>query len=578
ISNATERDVAGFVWAGDNRICYLQDTGGDENYHLFAVNVDGSNPVELTPFEGVRANLVDDLETDENHMLISLNQRDPRVFDVFRIDVNTGDMELVAENPGNIQGWVTDNDGKVRAAVTSDGVNTSLLYRSDEDGQFENVITLNFKESLDPLFFTFDNQLLYVSSNVDRDKKAIYTFDPETAEHLDLIFEHPEVDVSGLMRSKEREVITGVVYTTDKRAYHFLDDQRRDLQQILEEKLPGYEVVVTSLSRDETKVLARTYSDKSQGAYYFFDTASGDFSKLVDISPWFDESEMADMKPIQFTSRDGLTIPGYLTVPVGVEAENLPTVLVVHGGPWARDRWGFNPEVQFLANRGYAVLQLNFRGSTGYGREFWEASFKQWGKAMQDDLTDGVQWMVDQGIADPNRVGIYGGSYGGYAVLAGLAFTPDLYACGVDYVGVSNLFTLLGSLPPYWELGRQMFYEMMGDPENEPDLIREISPLFHAEKITAPLMVVQGANDIRCKKPEADQIVKALSDRGIEVPYMVKDNEGHGFRNEENRFDVYRAMEHFLANHLGGRVEEGSVMPEMTGTVDELEPVEEEAA
>jgi dipeptidyl aminopeptidase/acylaminoacyl peptidase len=279
---------------------------------------------------------------------------------------------------------------------------------------------------------------------------------------------------------------------------------------------------------------------------------------------------MADMKPIQYTSRDGLTIHGYLTLPRGFEAKNLPAVLLVHGGPWARDTWGFDPEAQFLANRGYAVLQVNFRGSTGYGREFWEISFKRWGKEMQNDLTDGVNWLVDQGIADPDRVGIYGASYGGYAVLAGLAFTPDLYACGVNYVGVSNLFTLLESIPPYWELGRQMFYEMMGNPETEADLLREISPLFHADKITAPLIVFQGANDIRCKKPEADQIVRALRDKGIDVPYMVKDNEGHGFRNEENRFDVYRAMEHFLAQHLGGRVEEGTVMPEMNGVVDPL--------
>ncbi len=303
--------------------------------------------------------------------------------------------------------------------------------------------------------------------------------------------------------------------------------------------------------------------------------------KLVDVAPWVNEDEMADMQPIKYTSRDGLTIHGYLTLPKVAEAKNLPAVLVVHGGPWARDRWGFNPEAQFLANRGYAVLQVNFRGSTGYGKEFWEISFKRWGKEMQDDLTDGVQWLVDQGIADPERVGIYGASYGGYAVLAGLAFTPDVYACGVDYVGVSNLFTLLESIPPYWELGRQMFYEMMGNPETEADLIREISPLFHADKIKAPLIVFQGANDIRCKKPEADQIVRALTAKGIDVPYMVKDNEGHGFRNEENRFDVYRAMEHFLAEHLGGRVEEGTTMPEMNGVVDPLpeeEVVEDEAA
>lgn len=260
------------------------------------------------------------------------------------------------------------------------------------------------------------------------------------------------------------------------------------------------------------------------------------------------------MKPIKYQSRDGLTINGYLTLPKGVEAKNLPVVVNPHGGPWARNHWGFNPEVQFLVNRGYALLQMNFRGSTGYGREFWEISFKQWGRTMQDDITDGVKWLIDQGIADPQRIGIYGGSYGGYATLAGLTFTPDLYTCGVDYVGVSNLFTFMNTIPPYWEPYRQMWYEMVGDPEKDAEMMKAASPVFHVDKIKAPLFVAQGANDPRVNKDESDQMVAALKKRGIDVPYMVKDNEGHGFRNEENRFDFYREMEEFLAKHLGGRI------------------------
>jgi dipeptidyl aminopeptidase/acylaminoacyl peptidase len=358
------------------------------------------------------------------------------------------------------------------------------------------------------------------------------------------------------MRSKKREVITGVAFFTEKRDYHFLDDQRRELQETLEAQLPGYEVAVTSMNRDEDKTLVRTYSDKSLGAYYYYDLETKELQKLVDVSPWLSEDELSDMKPIEYTSRDGLTIPGYLTLPKGVEPENLPAVVIVHGGPWARDYWGFNPEVQFLANRGYAVLQVNFRGSTGYGKEFWTASFKQWGKKMQDDVTDGVNWLIEQGMVDPERIGIYCGSYGGYATLAGLAFTPDLYACGVDYVGVSNMFTFLDSFPPYWELMRRMVYEMVGDPETDKDLLTEVSPFFHADQIKAPLFVAQGANDPRVKKAESDQIVEALKERGVDVEYMVKDNEGHGFYNEDNRFDFYGAMEKFLGKHLGGRVEE----------------------
>jgi dipeptidyl aminopeptidase/acylaminoacyl peptidase len=257
------------------------------------------------------------------------------------------------------------------------------------------------------------------------------------------------------------------------------------------------------------------------------------------------------MKPISYKSRDGLTIPGYLTLPINYkEGDKLPVVINPHGGPWARDGWGFNPEVQFLANRGYAVLQMNFRGSVGYGREFWEISFKQWGKTMQDDITDGVKWLIDEGIADPDRIAIYGASYGGYATLAGLAFTPDLYACGVDYVGVSNIFTLLETLPPYWELGRQMMYEMIGNPETEKEILEAASPLFHVDKIKAPLFVAQGANDQRVKQAESDQIVEALKAKGIDVPYMLKEDEGHGFYNEENQFDFYQEMEKFLNKHL----------------------------
>lgn len=556
LTEATARDIAGFAWLNNGRIGWIQDTGGDENWHAYAIDIDGSAYLDATPFEGVQVRIVDRLEDDDEHILLSMNKRDRRIFDVFRMDVNSGEMELVAENPGNISAWVTDNDGRLRVATTTDGVNTSILYRKTESDPFEVVITTSFKDNINPLFFDFDNKYLYVSSNIDRDKQAIFKWDPATGEHLELIYEHPEVDVDSLLRSRKRKVITGAAFITDKVHYEFFDDERRQLQETLEGKLPGYQVAVTNMSKDETKVLARTYSDRSLGAYYFYDLESGEFRKLVDVSPWIDEAEMAPMQPIQYESRDGLTIHGYLTVPVGLPAEKLPVVINPHGGPWARDGWGFNPEVQFLANRGYAVLQMNFRGSTGYGKAFWEASFKQWGEAMQDDISDGVQWLVDRGIADPERIGIYGGSYGGYATLAGVTFTPDLYACAVDYVGVSNIITWMEAIPPYWAPYREMLYEMVGNPETDKELLEAVSPFFHVDRIKVPLLVAQGANDPRVPQAESDQIVAALRERGIEVSYLVKENEGHGFGNQENRFDLYRQMETFLGRHLGGRVEE----------------------
>jgi dipeptidyl aminopeptidase/acylaminoacyl peptidase len=554
LTSATKRDIAGFIWAGNERIAFVQDKGGNENFHLFVVDINGKNLKELTPFEGVRVTLVDDLEDEDEFMLIGMNKRDPRVFDVYRINIISGEMQMIAENPGNVVGWQTDNDGKLRIAITSDGVNNSILYRAVEADPFKTVLTTNFRETLEPLFFTFDNQYIYASSNLNRDKQVIVKYDVANAKELEVVYEHPDVDVVSLLRSKKRKVITGVTFVTDKRDYYFFDELRENLQKTLEQKLPDYEVVITSMSKDEIKMLVRTYSDKSLGAYYFYNIETKEFKKLLEVSPWLNEEYMAEMRPIKYKSRDGLTIHGYLTLPKGIEPKNLPVVVNPHGGPWARDNWGFNPEVQFLANRGYAILRMNFRGSTGYGREFWESSFKQWGKSMQDDITDGVKWLIGQGIADSSRIGIYGGSYGGYAVLAGLAFTPDLYACGVDYVGVSNIFTLLQTIPPYWEPMREMYYAMVGDPEKEKELLTAASPLFHADKIKAPLFVAQGANDPRVKKAESDQIVNALKERGIEVPYMVKENEGHGFRNEENRFDFYGEMEKFLGQHLGGKV------------------------
>ncbi len=555
VTSAKERNIAGFAWKTDDRLIFVQDTGGDENYHLYAVDADGSNTKDLTPFPKVQAQIVDDLEDNPAEVLVGLNKRNPQIFDVYRLNINTGELVIVAENPGNISRWRTDWDGQVRAAVATDGVNNTLLYRATETDAFAPLVTTDFKESIAPLYFTFDNKSLYVASNIGRDKRAIVRYDPLAKKEIEQIFAHTDVDAQTLLYSRKRKVITGVSFVTWKLQYEFFDKEREDLQRELEQRLPGYEVRVTGFNRAEDKCLVRTFSDRSLGAYYFYDLETKEFRKLADVSPWLDENELAEMKPITYESRDGMTIQGYLTLPKNTKAKNLPVVVNPHGGPWHRDSWSYNPEVQFLTNRGYAVLQMNFRGSTGYGRKFWEASFKQWGRTMQNDITDGVQYLIEQGIADPKRIGIYGGSYGGYATLAALTFTPDVYACGVDYVGVSNLFTFIESIPPYWKPYLEQLYAMVGHPEIDAAMLRAASPVFHVDKIRVPLLIAQGANDPRVNKNESDQMVAALKAKGIEVPYIVKDNEGHGFHNEENRFDFYRAMEQFLGKHLGGRVE-----------------------
>jgi len=551
LTNEKDRDIRNYAWKGNGFVVYAMDDKGDENFHLKRVDLKSGEVKDLTPFPKVRSEIIDDLaDVSETDVLITLNKRNPEVFDAFRLNVATGEMKMVAQNPGKVDRWITDHAGVIRAATQTDGVNTSLLTRPDEKTPFKIVLTTNFREAVNPQFYTFDNKNLYATSNIGRDKAAVVTIDPSNGKELEKLYENPDVDVDALAYSKKRKVVTFAAFDTWKTERKFFDKQSETMYKTLAEKLPGYEVEVVANDKAEDKFIVMASNDRSPGSRNLFDAKTGTLTKLVDVAPWLKESELAPMKPVEYKSRDGLTIHAYLTLPLGREAKNLPVVINPHGGPWYRDTWGFNPEVQFLANRGYAVLQMNFRGSTGYGRKFWEASFKQWGQAMQDDITDGVQWLIKQGIADPKRVAIYGGSYGGYATLAGVAFTPDLYAAAVDYVGVANMFTFMKTIPPYWKPFLDMFHEMVGDPEKDKAMMEAVSPVMHADKIKTPLFVAQGAHDPRVNKDESDQMVAALKKRGVEVEYMVKDNEGHGFHNEENRFEFYGAMEKFLAKYL----------------------------
>ena len=555
VTSVEDRNIMSYFWKNNNRIIYLKDKGGDENFHLYAVDADGKNLKDLTPFENVRVQIVDDLQDYEDEVLIEMNKRNPELFDVYRLNIKTGEMKSVAENPGGISNWITDHTGTIRVAVQTNGVRSNLLYRENENSPFRIVLQTSFKEQVNPLFFSFDNKYIYACSNLNRDKSAIVKFDISNGKEMEVLFEHPEVDLEMLDYSRKRKVLTSITYHTQKTEMKFLDKTTEEIYSKLKEKLGDkYDIIITSSNKNEDKCLVRTISDRSLGASYFYDVKTNELSKIVERGPWLQEENLSEMKPISYQSKDGLTIHGYLTLPNGLDPKNLPVIINPHGGPWARDHWGFNPEVQFLANRGYAVLQMNFRGSTGYGRKFWEAGFKQWGRSMQQDITDGVNWLVNQGIADPKRVAIYGASYGGYATLAGLTFTPELYACGVDYVGVSNMFTFMGTIPPYWKPYQDMFHEMVGNPKSDSISLREISPVFYVDRIKAPLFIAQGANDPRVNKAESDQVVEALKKRGIQVEYMVKDNEGHGFANEENQFDFYGAMERFLAKHIGGRI------------------------
>jgi dipeptidyl aminopeptidase/acylaminoacyl peptidase len=553
LTSETDRDISTYFWKNPTRIVFLKDTGGDENFKLYGVNIDGSNLICFTDFPKVRTEIFDDLYDFPDEMIIGLNKRNPEFFDPYRLNIVTGQMTQLAENPGNIQGWILDHDGKLRAATVMDGVTTQILYREKESDQFKVVLTTNFKETLSPLMFTFDNKNMYATSNLGRDKSAIVIFDIAAGKEKEVLYENKDYDVNDVSWSRLKKVLWAANYESWKQERHFFNEESSQLFGKIQQHLGNYSFNITSMTRAEDRFMVRAYSDRSLGGYYVYDLSTDKLQKVADIAPWLKEEELAEMVPVDYQARDGVKIQGYLTLPVGYTmetAKDLPVIVNPHGGPWARDGWYFNPEVQFLANRGYAILQMNFRGSTGYGKAFWEKSFKQWGLTMQDDITDGTKWLIEKGIANPKKIAIYGGSYGGYATLQALVREPELYAAAVDYVGVSNLFSFLRTIPPYWKPMLDMMHEMVGNPKADSIQFVETSPALNADKIKTPLFVAQGKNDPRVNIAESDQIVEALKKRNINVEYMVKDNEGHGFHNEENRFDFYRAMEAFLAKHL----------------------------
>lgn len=555
ITAETERSIAGYMWADNERLLFMKDTAGDENYRLYGVNLDGTDLRCYTDFPGVRTSIIDDLEDVPHQILIGMNRRNPEVFDPYRLDLQTGELTQLAENPGNWQGWMTDHNGCLRAVTAIvDGVNTQILYRDNDTEDFRPVLTTNFKEEVAFLDFTADNSLVYTATNLGRDKIALVLMDPATCEEKEFLFEHPKYDVSGIAYSRRRGKLLTVFCSGHKDPVrHYFDSDEKALRNRIKAHFLHHKVGVADTDKAEENLLLYVGSDRTRGAYYFYNVQEDKPRLLAETAPWLHEEDLVEMHPVCYTTRDGLEIEAYLSLPHGYTpdtAKGLPTIINPHGGPWARDKWGFSSETQFLCNRGYAVFQMNFRGSTGYGRRFLEAGYKQWGRAMQDDITDGVEWLKARGISDPKRIAIYGGSYGGYATLAGITYTPDLYACAIDYVGVSNLLTFMQTIPPYWKPMLEMMYEQVGDPVRDREMLEACSPALHADRIVAPLFIAQGANDPRVNKAESDQMVAALRARGVEVEYMVKENEGHGFHNQENRFDFYRAMERFLARHL----------------------------
>jgi dipeptidyl aminopeptidase/acylaminoacyl peptidase len=551
VTQDTERGIIAYWWTRDSSyILFEQDQGGDENFHLY--RADPSNPtaktIDLTPNEGARAQIIDLPRDRPNEALVAINVRDKRYFDAYEIDIASGSSRLLEKNPGDVDAWFADRHGIIRACAAQVGTKTEIRVRDSGSGPFRLLATYSDEESASIHGFGPDGSFLYISSARDSNTERLLTLDLKTGKET-IVDEDPEYDLSEVIISDQTNELLGVGYNRDRLAYKAFEKQfARDLRAL--EKVHDGEIHFRSSTRDEKLWIIAYDSPNDPGATYLYDRETGQAQFLYRPRPWLPRDGLADVKPIKFQSRDGLTIHGYLTVPKGVEAKKLPTVLVVHGGPWARDDWGYDPETQFLANRGFAALQINYRGSTGYGKRFLHAGDREWGGKMLDDLVDGAEWAVSQGFADRDRLAIYGGSYGGYATLAALAFRPKIFACGIDYVGISNLLTFMNTIPPYWETFRDVMYKRVGNPETDHEFLLSRSPLFAVDKIEVPLLVAQGYNDPRVNHAEAEQIVDALKSKGSPVEYLVKMDEGHGFQNPENRIEFYEKMEAFLNSHL----------------------------
>ena len=565
VTNDRDRGVLGYFWTRDSSaILYSKDGGGDEIHHLLAVDPASpdAEPRDLTPYEGVKAGVIALPRSTPKTMLVSLNLRDRSLSDAYRLDIATGAITLLAENPGNIQGWLADREGRVRAAIAQTPAGDSeLLVRDREDDPFRVLAEFTNEDGGSPFAFSADNREIYVSSAKESDLARLVAIEVATGTER-VIDEDAEADLAGPVISDMTGALLAASYVRDRLLVHCFDDEFARHIARMGEVHSGDPSV---LSRDREEAIWTVYfdDDRDPGATYLYEAATGEASLLYRPRPWLNSEHLAPMEPVRITSRDGLTLSSYLTVPLGVERSALPMVLVVHGGPWARDAWGYDAEAQFLANRGYAVLQVNYRGSTGFGKAFTHAAEREFAGKMHDDLIDAVDWAIAEGIADPARIGIYGGSYGGYATLVGVTFTPDVFAAAVSFVGPSNLVSLIRSFPEYWRpFLESSWYRFVGDPDNpasHDDLVAR-SPITHVDRIRTPLMVIQGANDPRVTQQESDQIVQALRDRGVPVEYILKEGEGHGFAKPENRLEMYGAMERFFAKYLGGRTT-GEVEP-----------------
>ena len=553
ITDDKYRGIRNFLWQYDNKhILYTQDIGGDENWRLHQTDIATKQTKDLTPYEKVRVDIVTyDWKTPDT-ILVQMNKRDPKVFDIYRVDLKSATVDLDTQNPGDVAGWQADNALQIRAAQvqTQDG-GTIVRVRDDLKSPWRELIQWGPDETFGNIVgFTPDNKGLWVATSLDYNAARLLEINIATGKRKTVV-EDANFDVSNTINNPKTNALEAVSFTRQRTEYEFIDPQvKADFETL--KKVRDGDIAGISTNLDDSKWVVTFVSDNAPVYWYLYDRSSKQATFLFSNRPALEKYKLATMKPIEFSARDGMKLYGYLTTPAGMEAKALPMVVFVHGGPWGRDVWGYNGFAQWLSNRGYAVLQINFRGSTGYGKKYVNAGDREWAGAMHTDLLDGKDWAVKTGVADAKKVCIMGGSYGGYATLAGVAFSPDAFACGVDIVGPSNLYTLLKTTPPYWSTLLSTFHKRMGDTE---EFLKTQSPLFKADQIKAPLLIGQGANDPRVNKAESDQIVAAMRKNDKPVVYYVFPDEGHGFARPVNRLAFDAATEEFLAKYLGGRFE-----------------------
>ena len=573
VSNSEDLPIRENFWTNNNQLIISKNFGPDK-YSLFAIDANTLQTRTLLTLEKINVRLISRRTANPDVVTFSMNKRDSATFDVYKLNTKTGDVKLYIKNPGNITEWFADGDGSIRLAKSSDGVNESILYRPKDNGSFKSIIVNNFKNRVEPIAFTGTRNYFYALSNVNRDKTALVQFDPEHISNEQLIFATDKADIDEVAYLKSKHRLEMVAWQQDKPQKYFVDVRIKNLYRTVSQQLPGYELKIIDRDTSEGHFLFNSYNDRDPGSVYLYHTNTNKLVKLADNNPKINPAELCSMNPVVFNASDGTPINGYLTLPNHATAKNLPVVVIPHNDPWRRVNWGYNDDVQFLANRGYAVFQVNYRGSTGYGKAFMSSGFKQLGGKMQDDIADGVKWLINQGIANPKRIALFGTGFGGFSALYGASHYPGLYSCAAVQFPLINMFTYVRDIPPYFKPMLSMRYEMVGNPETDADMFKSVSPVFNADKIKIPLLIYQGLRDPHGNASELNQFIRELRSHGVPVTFIAKPADWTNLRtsakpmpknpnqteaqpphpHDRSKFKIqlYTELEKFLATSLNG--------------------------